>query len=224
MHGAWHGAWCWELLVPELEARGHSAVAPDLPCEDVEAGASAYAEVVVEALGDAGDDVVLVGHSLGGITIPLVAARRPVRRLVYLCALVARPGRPVSDVFTEQPPVFSPGFGASNVRDELGRSSWTDREEAIEQLYGDAPRHLAEAAYARLRRQSRAPSAEPCPLDRLPDVPCTYILAAEDRAISPRWSRHAAREWLGVEPIELPGSHSPFLSHPAELASLLDSV
>jgi pimeloyl-ACP methyl ester carboxylesterase len=224
VHGAWHGGWCWERLVLELEARGHSVVAPDLPCEDVEAGVSVYAAVVSEALGDATEDVVLVGHSLGGITIPLVAARRPVRRLVYLCALVARPGRPVSDAFPEEPSVFAPGFGASNVHDELGRSSWSEREAAIEQLYGDAPRDLAEAAFARLRRQAQAPSTEPCPLDRLPDVPCTYVLATEDRAISPEWSRHVAHDWLGVEPIELPGSHSPFLSRPAELAELLASL
>jgi pimeloyl-ACP methyl ester carboxylesterase len=38
VHGSWHGAWCWERLVPELEARGHRAVAVDLPAEDPAAG------------------------------------------------------------------------------------------------------------------------------------------------------------------------------------------
>jgi pimeloyl-ACP methyl ester carboxylesterase len=66
VHGAWHGGWCWERLVPELEQRGHTAVLPDLPCEDVRADATEYARVVGEALGDADGDVVLVGHSLGG--------------------------------------------------------------------------------------------------------------------------------------------------------------
>src|SRR3954454_25062964 len=95
VHGAWHGGWCWERLAPELEARGAQVVAPDLPCEDVDAGVSVYADVVDKALGEA-DDVVLVGHSLGGLTIPLVAARRPVRRLVYLCAFVPTPGEPIT--------------------------------------------------------------------------------------------------------------------------------
>jgi pimeloyl-ACP methyl ester carboxylesterase len=78
VHGAWHGAWCWDLLVPELERRGHGAVAPDLPIDDALAGLADYERTVVDALGDR-DDVVLVGHSMGTLVIPLVAAARPVR-------------------------------------------------------------------------------------------------------------------------------------------------
>ena len=92
VHGAGHGAWCWERLIPRLETLGHRALAMDLPCEDRAAGATRYAEVVDRAIGPA-SDLVVVGHSLGGLTIPLVADRRPVRRLVYLCALVPEPGR-----------------------------------------------------------------------------------------------------------------------------------
>jgi pimeloyl-ACP methyl ester carboxylesterase len=70
VHGGAHGGWCWELLVPELEKRGHSTVAPDLPIEDDAAGAREYARVVAAALPTNDDDVVVVGHSLGGLTIP----------------------------------------------------------------------------------------------------------------------------------------------------------
>ena len=67
-----------ERLIPALEARGHRAVAMDLPCDDPTAGCARYAEVADAALPPA-DDLVLVGHSLGGLTIPVLAARRPVR-------------------------------------------------------------------------------------------------------------------------------------------------
>ena len=87
VHGSWHGAWCWSQLVPDLEARGHRALAIDLPCEDPASGCIQYAEVVDRALPD-DEDLVLVGHSLGGLTIPLVAALRPVKRLVFLCAVL----------------------------------------------------------------------------------------------------------------------------------------
>jgi hypothetical protein len=70
VHGAFLGAWCWDLLIPELEARGHEAVAMDLPLEDPDAGAVRYAEEVLQALQGAGDDVVLVGHSMSGLFIP----------------------------------------------------------------------------------------------------------------------------------------------------------
>ncbi len=93
VHGGWHGAWCWDRLTPELEARGHRVIAIDLPCEDPTATCETYAEVVARALeAQEVEDVVVVGHSLAGLTIPLVAARRPVSRLIYLCALVPIPG------------------------------------------------------------------------------------------------------------------------------------
>ena len=73
---------------------GHDVVAMDLPLEDGAATFDTYADIVCAALGDRGDDVVLVGHSYAGNTIPLVAARRPLRHLVYLCAMIPDIGQP----------------------------------------------------------------------------------------------------------------------------------
>src|ERR1035441_2478767 len=86
VHGAYHGAWCWDRLVPELHARGFETVAPDLPCDEAAAGLEEYAAVIEDAIGDR-QDVVVVGHSLGSLSIPLVASHRPVRRLVFLCSV-----------------------------------------------------------------------------------------------------------------------------------------
>ena len=52
VHGAWHGAWCWEQLTPELEALGHRVIAMDLPCDDGAATFDDYADVVCDAVGD----------------------------------------------------------------------------------------------------------------------------------------------------------------------------
>jgi pimeloyl-ACP methyl ester carboxylesterase len=221
VHGAWHGAWCWERLAPELEARGARVVAPDLPCEDVDAGVSAYAAIVEEALGDA-DDVVLVGHSLGAATAALVAGRRPVRVLVHLSGLVPFPGEPT--LRTVEDGALLPGFARSTVKDELERTSWPDPAAAVHDLYPDAPHDLALRAAERLRPQARAPMREPWPLDRLPDVETVSVVCRDDRAVSPEWSRRTAHERLGIEPVELPGAHSPFLSRPIELAELLLSL
>ena len=111
VHGAWHGAWCWDHLAAELHRRGHHTVAVDLPDGDPAAGCASYAETVTAALGGAGQDVVLVGHSLGGLTIPLVAAARPVRRLVFLSALLPQPGRSLDDQVAADPSMICPGLG-----------------------------------------------------------------------------------------------------------------
>jgi pimeloyl-ACP methyl ester carboxylesterase len=84
VHGAWHGPWCWERLAPLLRERGHDVVVPALPSEDTELGLEDYADAIEAELGDA-DDVILVPHSLGGLNGPVVAARRPLKALVY-CA------------------------------------------------------------------------------------------------------------------------------------------
>ena len=102
VHGSYHGAWCWDLLRPELERLGHRAVAVDLPISDPAAAAEAYADVVLGAV-DGLTDPVLVGHSMAGLVIPLVAARRPVRRLVFLAAMLPIPGRSANEQRAAEP-------------------------------------------------------------------------------------------------------------------------
>jgi hypothetical protein len=222
VHGAWHGGWCWERLTPELERLGHRAVTVDLPCEDPDASFDDYAAVVVGALDGIDGDVVVVGHSLAGQTIPLVAARRPVTRLVFLCALIARPGASLVDQLRTDPDMFVPGYEAGLApADERPLRRWADFAIARETMYADCDEADARAAFDRLRPQASTPYFAPCSLTAFPDVPATYVVAAEDRIVSPAWSRRAAAAWLGVEAIELPGSHSPYLARPAVLAELL---
>src|SRR4051812_17697023 len=101
VHGAWGLGLQWDLVRAELEARGHTVHTPDMPCEDVGAGVDEYVAAVPRC------DVV-VGHSLGGFTIPYVEAGLH----VFLCALVAHEEMRWPDVFAE-------GFGAGRERDEL---------------------------------------------------------------------------------------------------------
>jgi alpha/beta hydrolase family protein len=195
VHGAWHGGWCWDPLRAELEARGHVVHAPDLPCEDVAAGVEEYAAAVPTA------DVV-VGHSLGGFTIPYAEAQAH----VFVTALIGDTG------WTD---VFVPGFGDGRVRDELGRSYYPAPADAARELqYPPEHAHLA----SRLRRQA------PFEADRVAVERPVYVVCARDAAIRPDWQRHLARDVLGVEPLELDSGHSPMLECPRELAVLLDAL
>src|SRR4051794_8707415 len=94
--GAGSDPWYWHLVRPRLEAAGHAVVTPALPCADDSAGLGEYADAVLQAMGDA-EDVVLVAQSLGGFTAPLVAARRPVRLIVLVAAMVPAPGERPGD-------------------------------------------------------------------------------------------------------------------------------
>lgn len=207
VHGGAHGAWCWERVLAELDRLGHQGVAMDLPCDDDEAGANAYADTVVDALASAPPPVVLVGHSLGGLTLPLVATRLPTQRMIFLCAMLPVPGKSFRDQQADEPILFPYKGGFDGLRDRFFHTCTTAD---------------ADAAMARLRRQSVTPFLETTPLAYWPEVESSYVLCTADRACRPDWSRRAARERLGIEPVELEGSdHSPFLGRPAELAEIM---
>jgi pimeloyl-ACP methyl ester carboxylesterase len=220
VHGAYHGSWCWNLLKPELERHGHRVVAPDLPVSDPTARLADYADVVVGAMAP-DRPAVVVGHSMGGIVIPLVAERRPVARLVFLAAFVPQPGRSANEQRRAESidGVVPP---ATNEWTDLGDNVWSvGPNTATELFYDDVPSELAGWAIARLRPQAYGVFDEPSPLTAWPEVPAAYVVCRDDRAVNPDWGRRAARARLGVEPIELEGGHSPFLSRPAELGRVL---
>ena len=98
---------------------------------------------------------------------------------------------------------------------------WEDEAVAIQFLLHDCPPQIARDAFRRLRPEPGVLGSEASPLSAWPQVPSGYIACAEDRTATPAWSRHAARERLGVEPVEIPGGHCPFLSRPGHLAEAL---
>jgi alpha/beta hydrolase family protein len=141
---------------------------------------------------------VIVGHSRGGLTISVLDAPR-----VYVCALV--PGVSTEDA-------FAPGFGDAHMRDELGRSYYPDPAAAARELqYPDDDAALAR----RLRPQAIFAADEFVPARSL------YVVCTRDAAIEPAWQRFAAAT-IGAEVAELDAGHSPMLTHPRELADLLE--
>ena len=216
VHGAWSGAWVWDGLLPELASRGHGAVAMDLPCDRPDATFDDYAEAVVTALGDAGD-VILVGHSLGGMTLPFVARRRPVDALVYVCGVV--PGTRDTWGSPQEPPSDPPGIFDVLVKDDDRCSSWPPDRAPI--LFADLPADDVPGLASRLRRQCGGIWRAFEPLDRLPDLPCRSLVAREATILEPAWSVWAARHRLSVEPVWIDGGHWPMLADPAGLADRL---
>jgi pimeloyl-ACP methyl ester carboxylesterase len=219
VHGAWHGAWCWDRLIAELVARGQSAVAMDLPCADGTATFSDYADAVVEAATSVSGEVVLVGHSLGSMTVPLVAARRPVSSMVLLCGVTPNlHGQP----WDAAPQMEVPGTFEPLVTQPDGSTIWPDLAGATSALYAAARQEDAAWAFERLRPQNSTSLWEnPYPLAEWPAVRTLAICCTDDVTVTPEFVRATCRGRLGVEPLEIAGDHSPFLSAPAHLADLL---
>ena len=129
-------------LSPTSCAFAATTSSPSTSGDDPEATLRDYAAVVPPA------DVV-VGHSMAGLTIPLVDA--PHR--VYLCAFVPKWGHATRAIFAEG--ALLPGFPDNGItRDERGRSVWVDDEFALSSMYADCDRVVALQAYALLRPQA----------------------------------------------------------------------
>jgi pimeloyl-ACP methyl ester carboxylesterase len=136
--------------------------------------------------------------------------------MVFLAALVPRPGISIIDQYRADPSMFNSAWiGANPMVDEV----------ALEFVYHDCPPdRLAWALSTRVYFYAKRALEEPCPLVEWPSVPASYIVCADDRTLTPAWQRRVAREWLGVAPAELPGGHCPHVSRPEALAGLLETM
>lgn len=214
IHGGGDVGWYWHLVEAELRRRGHDVVAPDLPSDDDTAGLQDYASTVVDAIGDR-TDLVVVGHSYGGFTAPLVADRLPVDALVLVAAMIPAPGEP--------PAEWWHNTGYRQAADEQARrdGGLTGSEDPFVAFYHDVPRALADEALSKERSESETAYHDPWPLDAWPAVPTRFVLCREDRFFPPDFLRRLADERLAITPDEITAGHCVALSRPQELADML---
>lgn len=213
VHGAWHGPWCWDLLTPELAKRSWSVSTVDLPSTsgDAAAGMHADARAVREHLARIDGPVTLLAHSYGGIPATEAAGEAPnVERILYLAAHLLEAGEslvtPLGGAWFPPEADFVPGA------------------EPMEALYHDVPADRAREAVARLRPQSAKSFTEELTRAAWRDVPSAFIVCDDDRAMPELFVKRAIAEKMATAVRHLPGSHSPFLSRPAELAELIDEL
>jgi pimeloyl-ACP methyl ester carboxylesterase len=225
VHGAFHGAWCWEFVVPRLESQGHSVVAIDLPgCGADETPAeevtlASCSERVADTL-RAGEPAVLVGHSMGGVVVTQAAAlaRESIDRLVYVCAFLPREGESLQSLagtpegagdliqahmVIEPPVAILPPEGARLA------------------CYGTCSPQRADWAIERIGPQPLAPMGTPVSLAGEDGLDRHYVLTTQDRALPPALQRKMSHDTPCREIAELGCDHSPFLSATDELVALL---
>jgi pimeloyl-ACP methyl ester carboxylesterase len=216
--GAGGAAWYWHRVMPLLERAGHSAVAIELPADDDSAGLPEYAALVLEAARGS-DDVVLVGQSLGGFTVPLAArelvdAGTPPRGIVLVNAMIPVPG--------ETPGAWWEHVGHEQARLEAARAGgWPDDFDLDRYFLHDVDVAVVAAGEQHQRVEAAAVFASVCDIDAWPDVPTRVISGADDRFFPLPFQQRLARERLGLEPRVVAGGHLVALSQPRALAEAL---
>ena len=161
--GAGGAAWYWHRVVPELRARGHEAVAVDLPGADESAGLPEYADAVVAAIGGH-HDVVVVAQSMGGFTAPVACARAPVRLLVLVNAMIPLPGETPGDWWGDT------GWEPARVAAAQAGGYPAEFDLATYFLH-DVPADVAAAGEAHNYPEADIAFGQPCAIERWPDVP-----------------------------------------------------
>jgi pimeloyl-ACP methyl ester carboxylesterase len=189
----------------------------DLPSDDPDATLADYVAAVVDALAGVESPLILVGHSMGGLVIPHVARMRPVSRLVFICAMFDNLPEPPPGVVI--PAVDRAAFDRNLLTVDSGLTRISP-EAAAEAFFPDCEPADVAWAVGLLRPQGHAPAT---PLVApWPDVPVSVIVGADDRGTD--YTKRVVAPRLGVEPIELPGGHSPFLARPDVLAAVLHQL
>lgn len=228
VHGAWHGAWCWQKTVDALKSQGHTASAIDLPGHGKDATPRAivtiesYVARIGEALDAMGGKPILVGHSMGGIAISAAAQAHAhkISRLIYMTAFLPRDGESLLTIEGRNP---TPAVPPALVVDEASGTATLQSDKIVPLFYHDCSVEDQRWATSMLTPQALAPLGTPLTLtkDKFGSVPRSYVACTDDRAISIFMQRDMITA-SGVEKVlELDASHSPFLSKASELAALL---
>ena len=217
VHGAWGGSWDWRRVDSLLTRRGHRVYRPQLTglgervhLASPDIGLTTHINDVVNTiLWEDLHDVVLVGHSYGGMVITGVADRIPerIRRLVYLDAFLPESGEAALDLADS----IGATFIRANVRDGFMIPTWVTDDHAVPRDVPQALRTFTDT----LRLVN--PAAR--------QLPATYVLTVEPGKTPDPFQRFADRATArGWNVYQLEADHVPERSAPAALVALLERV
>lgn len=229
IHGAWHGGWCWASIKSLLSQYGHKVLTPDLPgagsdftpIKDIDL--PLYVESIAALINSQSENVVLVGHSMGGIILSAVAEKIPnkIDVLVYLCAFMLKNDQCLYDVRKdEQNSLIELEFSEDQlslmIKDKI--VDWA--------LYGCCSQENIASAKLLLRPQASIIPETKVLLteERYGTIPRIYIECTDDKAISIGLQRIMIAEQPVAQVYSLDTDHSPFFSKPEELSSVLNEI
>lgn len=216
VHGAWADGSCWSGVIERLQADGYNVTAPQFPGSSLAADVARLRQVLDRQ--DA--PVILAGHSYGGQVITaLGAVARNVAGLVYIAAFGLDEGESIGALLSTGPP--TPALAHLDI-DSHG-FAWLPENDFVKHFAADIDPVRARVMHA---------VQQPLAVSALQDVmgvpawssrPCWYLVATDDQAIPPDAERHFAAR-MGATTIEVPSGHLAMVSHPDEVANLVETA
>jgi predicted alpha/beta hydrolase family esterase len=205
--------WYWYRVVELLERAGSEAIAVDLPADDETLDFDDYAEIVANAA-KGRKNLILVAQSLAGFTAPLICERAAVRMLVFVNAMIPRPGERAGEWWENTGAIRARVAAATD-------GGYSTEFDAGTYFLHDVPDEILRTGPAHPRQQSDAIFSQACRFRSWPKLPMRVIASANDRFFPLEFQRRVARERLLAEIDVIPGGHLVALSNPDALTGRL---
>jgi pimeloyl-ACP methyl ester carboxylesterase len=216
VHGAFADGSSWSKVIPILERDGYTVIAVQNPLKSLPDDVATTKRVIDAQKGS----VVVVGHSYGGSVITDAAAGNPnVKALVYVAAFAPDAGETANRVGAKFAP---PPLNSALVPDAAG-FLYIDREKFHDVFCKDVPEAEARIMAATQKPVNRSVFDAVTVAAAWKAVPSWYIVCSDDQAINPELERFYAKR-IGATTTEIKSSHVPFLSHPKEVARVIEDA
>jgi pimeloyl-ACP methyl ester carboxylesterase len=232
IHGAWHGGWCWASVMRQLELKGHRAHTLDLagrgtnPVDHSKVTRSLWVDDVVRLIEQLDlKDVVLAGHSLGGLTISGVAVKIPqrIKRVIYVTAIVPPEDMTLMDDFVAN--MMMPETAAAMQEANGGLSNTMETNYFRRYFMQDGSRDLQDFVLAALTPEAVGPSGEIAPMKEFHklDLPTSYVICEDDLVGGDpkKWHPGQSHRLRNPTTLSIKAGHELMFTQPVQCANAL---
>ena len=216
VHGAWADGSCWSGVIERLQAEGFQVRAPQFPLSSLADDVARLRQVLEFQEGP----TIVVGHSYGGQIMTALGADAPnVVGLVYIAAFAIDEGESLGALLSQGP--VTPAL-AHLFTDSRG-FGWLSEDDFVNHFAADAEPKRARVLYAVQQALASSAFTDVMGVAAWKSQPTWYLVAQNDEAIPPDAERQFAAR-MGATTVELPSSHVAMVSHPAEVAQLIQTA
>jgi pimeloyl-ACP methyl ester carboxylesterase len=216
VHGAWADGSCWSAVIERLQASGYNVTAPQFPESSLAADVARLRQVLDRQDGP----VVIAGHSYGGQIMTALGADSPkVAALVYIAAFGLDEGESIGALLAQGLPTRA----LAHLEIDSQGFAWLPEDDFVKHFAADVDQVKARVMHATQQPLTTATFQDVMGVPAWKSHPCWYLVADGDQAIPPEAERQFAKR-MGATTIEVPSGHLAMVSHPDEVARLIETA
>jgi pimeloyl-ACP methyl ester carboxylesterase len=216
VHGAWADGSSWNRVIPILQAKNFPVFAAQIPLTSVEDDLAATNRIVADASGP----IVLVGHSWGGMAVTQAGIDPKVAALVYVSAFAPDVGETGSGLIG----AHSPPPALSTIVTDSGGYVGQTEEGMLKNVAPDLPPDEARILAVTQGRLAGKAFGQTVIVAAWKTKPSWFLITSEDRVVSPELQAFQAKRMGAKTTTLLRSSHMSLLSHPNEVASVIEDA